>query len=114
MFNIEGTVAAPLEAAAEGFLDENDLKQLPDLIRSLHRVYVARALSVKPGITHEEASSRLIKIALALEGELFALGKNPDNFRKDTLEAYDLLARIFEYAARILHQKGGGSSEYWL
>jgi superfamily II DNA/RNA helicase len=56
----------------------------------------------------------LIKIALALEGELFALEKEQDKFKPETMEAYDLLARIFEYAARILSQKGGESSEYWL
>src|SRR5437867_3501850 len=114
MFELDTPVSMPLEAVAQSFLDKREREELPGLIRSLHRVYIARALGVEPGISHDEASARLIKIALALESELFSLEKNGEEPSRDAIESYEILARIFEYAARILDQRGSQNSEYWL
>jgi len=110
----EGMKISFLRDAAEKFLDKDLIEDLPKLVHSLEQVYIGRALGIRPRTSDEEAAARLTQIALALEGELYIVSSVSKETNEDLKNAYAVLARVFEYTARVLDYSGKQGTEYWL
>ncbi len=99
-----------IQTAADSFVDA-DVGNIEEFLESLEKVYIHRALEEDIENSDKEAASKLLQIAIPLESK-FHYSKTHNE--KEIIRAYNLLASIFEYAARVYSDDKPVSSDYWL
>ena len=99
-----------IKLAAKSFVD-SDIGEIGDLLDALEKVYVFRALDVDVDASDEDSASKLIRIAIPLESHFHHMKDGKD---EDVVRAYNLVASIFEYAAKIHLDDKSISNDFWL
>ena len=104
---------------ARQFLDSDELDNVGGFVSSLETLYLSKSLGSETGPTQQESAEKMVRIALALESELFLkLSENDQSSignkkTEDFSDAFYLIANVMEYAARI-RQDDRMTLEYWL
>jgi replicative superfamily II helicase len=106
---------------ASEFLDTDELDNISNYVSSLETLYLSRCLGSVVPSEQEKSGEKMIRIALALESELFlklSVNTEPNNGKmtENFSDAFYLIANVMEYAARI-HQDDDDDKarlEYWL
>ncbi|GEM_PF-5283592 len=109
MLNVDDRISPSFVTAADSFLREKKSPSLQELVNSLEKLYVYRALDVNYSASDEQYAKRLIQIAIPLESQLF----HSEEQSEDIFRANSLVASIFEYAAK-LEQNDYKRNEFWL
>ena len=99
-----------IKLAAKSFVD-SDIGEIGDLLDALEKVYVFRALDVDVDASDKDSASKLIRIAIPLESHFHHMKDGKD---EDVVRAYNLVASIFEYAAKIHLDDKSISNDFWL
>lgn len=99
-----------IEFALKSFVD-SDVGEWDNLLTALEKVYVFRALDVDVSVSDSESASKLIRIAIPLESHFHHMR---DENNEELLRAYNLIASIFEYAARIYSNDVSVNNDFWL
>jgi len=99
-----------IEFALKSFVD-SDVGEWDNLLTALEKVYVFRALDVDVSVSDSESASKLIRIAIPLESHFHHMR---DEKNEELLRAYNLIASIFEYAAKIYSDDISVNNDFWL
>ncbi len=99
-----------IKSAADSFVN-SDIDDIGKFFDALEKLYIFRALEADVENSDKESASKLIKIAIPLESTFH---HKKDAKDEEKVLAYNLLASIFEYAARVNSDEKAVSSDYWL
>ena len=88
-----------------------DIGDFDKFFDSLEKLYIFRALDADTKDLNKDSALKLIKIAIPLES-IFHHKKNIS--KEEIILVYNILASIFEYAARINSKDNAISNDYWL
>lgn len=101
-----------VKEAVRQFLNDDEFASVGRLVESLESLYIGRALETQVDGQTEKSAEKMVRIALALESELFLLlnGRSTQEFA----EGFYLIANVMEYSARIYEKASKPRFEYWL